>query len=334
MPIQTENKILIVDNDVSVNNFLLNKLKGTGYQCDKAANADQALGKLENNEFDLVVLDIALIGDSVVELLPKIKDKYPNTAIIVTSPLGWTNVGIECIKLGAYEYIAKPLIATSVVSVIGTVMGKRKLELLKNDYIKHLQGTLAEKDYELRSVFINAITSLAHALDAKDRYTKGHSQRVTTLSVAIAREMHLPQSTIEKISMAAQVHDIGKIGVSGSILNKSGRLTKKEVQNIEQHPVIGEHILNPILLDDQETLLLVRSHHERCDGSGYPDHLEKNRVLIGSRIIAVADTYDAMTSSRPYRDGMRSETAIDELDRNIGTKFDSDVVSAMHSLVI
>ncbi|MDO8716323.1 MAG: response regulator [Dehalococcoidales bacterium] len=333
MPTQTENKILIVDNDVSVNNFLLNKLKRTGYQCAKAANADQALGKLENNEFNLVVLDIALIGISVFELLSKIKAKYPNTAIIVTSPLGWTNIGIQCTKLGAYEYIAKPLITTDFISTLGAVLGKRKLELLKNDYIKHLQGTLAEKDYELRSSFINAITSLAHALDAKDRYTKGHSQRVTTLSVAIAREMRLPRSSIEKISMAAQVHDIGKIGVSGSILNKPGRLTKKESQNMQQHPVIGEHILNPILLDDQETLLLVRSHHERCDGSGYPDHLGKNRVLLGSRIIAVADVYDAMTSARPYRDGISSEAAIAELDRGI-TQFDPDVVSAVHSLVI
>src|SRR3972149_11640769 len=145
--------------------------------------------------------------------------------------------------------------------------------------------------------------------------------------------MCLAQRTVEKISMAAQVHDIGKIGVSGSILNKPTRLTNEEFQNIQQHSVIGEHILKP-MLDDQEILSLVRNHHEHSDGSGYPDHLERSQISVGSRIIAVADAFDAMPSDRAYRHGMTSETAFDELKRGIGSQFDSEVVSAMHCLVI
>ncbi|MDD5038439.1 MAG: response regulator [Dehalococcoidales bacterium] len=331
MAIKTDNKILLVQNEVMARACLNNRLKSKGYQCDEVANTNQVLYKLANSEFDLVFLDIELPGMSAVELLPEIKDDYPNTAIIVTTPIGCTDVGMECIKLGAHEYITKPLITEEIVRVIGIVLEKRRLELVNKGLLKCLENKIIEQANELHNVFLNALTSLAYALEAKDKYTNGHSRRVAMLSVAIAKEMGIPQSVIEKIKLAAQVHDIGKIGVSESILNKPVRLTDEEFRHIQEHSAIGEHILTPII-DDKETLSMVRNHHEHCDGSGYPDHLENTQMSAGIRIIAVADAYDAMTSDRAYRTALSNEIAFHELKRGIGTQFDSEVVSALRCL--
>lgn len=328
MAIKEEHNILLVDDEVMVRKLLHNKLESTGYQCDEAANADQALYKLENNEFDLVMLDITMPGISGVELLSKIKADYPSTTIIVATPIGSTNVGIECIKLGAHEYVTKPFILEEVVRVIGRTLGKRKLELLNKEYRQYLEDKVTEQTKKIHNVFLQAMTSLVYATEAKDKYTSGHSRRVARISVAIAKEAGLPQESIEKINLAGLLHDIGKIGVSESVLNKPTRLTPEEFQLIQSHPIIGEHILTPII-DDGETLKLVRNHHERCDGGGYPDHLGNAQMSLGVRIIVVADAYDAMTSDRPYRKAMSSKVAFDELERNIGTQFDSDVVAAL-----
>jgi len=331
MAIKMETNILLVDDEVMVRNLLNNKLKSAGYQCDEAANAQQALYKLENSEFDLVILDVTMPSIPLVELLPRIKDECPNTTIIVATPIGGTNVGIECIKLGAHEYVTKPFILEEVIRAIGIALGKRRLELLNKEYLQYLEGKVIEQTKELQNVFLRALTSLAYAMEAKDKHTSGHSQRVAMTSVAIAEEMGLHRSVIEKINLAAQVHDIGKIGVSESILNKPARLTYDEFQHIQLHSIIGEHILTPII-DDKETLSLVRNHHEHCDGSGYPDQLERTQISLGSRIITVADAYDAMTSDRAYRKAMSKEIAFEELKRGIGTQFDSEVVAALCQL--
>jgi len=331
MTIKEEPNILLVDDEVTVRKLLHDKLKSMGYQCDKAANVTQALYKLQNNEFDVVILDIAMPSIAGVELLPKIKADYPNTAIIVATPVGGTNVGIDCIKLGAHEYVTKPFILEEVVRVISRTLGKRKLELLKKEYQQYLEDKVTEQTKELHNVLLNALTSLAYAMEAKDKYTSGHSRRVARISVAIAEEMGLPQESIEKINLAGLVHDIGKIGVSESVLNKPTRLTAEEFQHIQRHSVIGEHILTPII-DDRETLKLVRNHHEHYDGSGYPDHLGNAQMSLGARIMVVADAYDAMISERPYRKAMSKEVAFDELKRGIGTQFDSEVVAALYHL--
>lgn len=178
---------------------------------------------------------------------------------------------------------------------------------------------------------ISTLQSLVAAIEARDRYTQQHSKRVTQLSVKVAEEMNCSQDEIDTIKFAGVLHDIGKISVSDSILLKKGKLTEKEIKVVQTHPIVGEKILNPLGLLPAERAI-VRHHHERWDGKGYPDGLSGVAIPFLARIITVVDSYDAMTSNRPYRKAMASKEAVDELVRCSGTQFDKDVVGAFKKI--
>ena len=172
------------------------------------------------------------------------------------------------------------------------------------------------------------ITAFIHSLEAKDRYTQGHSARVADYCVEIAQQMQFPPGKLRLLRQGALLHDIGKIGVADTILNKPGKLTNEEFEAIHQHPLIGVTILSDVGLSP-EVLEMVRSHHERYDGKGYPDGVRSSELSLMTRILCVADAYDAMTSDRPYRQRLPHEEAIRRLQEGAGTQFDPAVVEAM-----
>jgi len=177
------------------------------------------------------------------------------------------------------------------------------------------------------------VKSMAYALEAKDSYTIGHSERVSQTAVAISEKLHLAPALVEKIGLAGIMHDIGKIGLSESILNKPGILTPEEFQCVKRHCEMGEHILSPVL-KDEIILKAVRHHHENYDGTGYPDGLKSNEIPVGARIIAVADSFDAMVSERPYRRAMSMKTACEELIKGKNHRYDSRIVDAFILVLI
>jgi putative nucleotidyltransferase with HDIG domain len=326
MPKEQEN-ILIVDDEEIIRKLLHRRLSGEGYHCLDAGNAEQALAKLQNNTVALAILDIKMPGKSGIELLAEIRSEHPDTAVIMATAVADINVAIQCMKQGAYDYLTKPFNLDEVVLSVERTLEKRRLELENREYQTHLEGKVEEQAKKIRASFLRAITALAYALEAKDKYTSGHSQRVADISVAIAKEMGLPQESIDEIRLAGLLHDIGKIGVRESVLNKPSRLTDEEFQHVKKHSEIGEHILGPIA-DDEEILRLVRYHHEHYDGNGYPDRLKYDQIPLGARILAVADAYEAMTSKRPYREALGDEKARKEIDQNKGKQFDSEVAEA------
>lgn len=178
---------------------------------------------------------------------------------------------------------------------------------------------------QMNEMFVESIRSLANAIDAKDPYTNGHSRRVTEYSVRTARAMGLPEDKLERLEYMAVLHDVGKIGIKDSILNKQAQLDNDEFSIMKSHTLIGAKIL-----EDMNTLRVLatgaRYHHEKYDGTGYYERIKGEDIPLEARIIAVADTYDAMTTDRPYRKGLEHETAINELKRCSGTQFDPDVV--------
>ena len=319
--------ILLVDDEEIIRRLLSQKLSAEGYRCEQAANAELALKKLKGDSIELVILDIKMPGKSGVELLPEIKDKYPDTAVIMATAVSDANTAINCMKAGAYDYVTKPFNLDEVSFSVERALERRRLELENRDYQQHLEQKVEEQARKIRATFFNAVTALAYALEAKDVYTSGHSQRVTEISVAIAEEMGLSKADVEKIRLAGLVHDIGKIGVREAVLNKPGSLSEEEYKHVRQHSETGEHILEPIV-DDKEILKAVRHHHERCDGWGYPDGLSGEQIPRLSRIISVADTFDAMTSERPYRTAMTKEEACAEVERCKGTQFDPETADA------
>ncbi len=195
---------------------------------------------------------------------------------------------------------------------------------------------LARRSFELytkmRKMYLETIRALAAAIDAKDPYTKGHSERVTQTSVALAQELNLPEREIDNIEYAALLHDIGKIGIDERILGKNDGLTGKEFERIKEHTIMGAKIIEPVefLKDSYKTIY---HHHERYDGNGYPDGLKGEDIPISSRIIAVADAYDAMGSDRPYRKKLKQDKIMKELTEQSGKQFDPEVVKALLSVL-
>ena len=190
-----------------------------------------------------------------------------------------------------------------------------------------LESQIEDPAKIIRQSFLDAIISLVITFEAKSEYTIYHSQKVARMSVNIANKLGMPPDKAEQIRIAGLVHDIGNVGVSELILNKQGQLTRGEFMQIFSHSTIGERLLRPIV-NDKEILQMVKHHHERYDGTGYPDGLKADNIPIGARIIAVADAYDAMTSERPYRKGLSVVLTSLELKKHAGSQFDPIVVNA------
>jgi putative two-component system response regulator len=321
--------ILVVDDESGIRTLLKQSLQSSGYYCLEAGGASEALDIIQNNHIDLALLDINMPGKSGQELLDDLITGYPDSAVIMLTAITDNNVCIDCMQHGAYDYITKPFNPRELVVRVKQALEKRKLRIDNKEYQHHLEERVEEQSARIRSAFFDAITALAHALEAKDKYTSGHSQRVAETSTAIARQLGMPDERLEKIQTAALVHDLGKIGVNENILNKPGRLASEEYAHICQHCDTGERILKPITQDD-EILSMVRHHHERYDGSGYPDGLKGNSgdksLLWG--IISLADAYDAMTSDRPYRKALPAEQALQEIKNSSGSQFNPTVVAA------
>jgi len=325
--IARQEKILVVDDENVVRKLLCQRLSNEGYQCLEADSGDQALEILKGDQIGLVLLDIKMPGKSGTELLPEIKERYSDTAVIMITAIVDTNIAVQCMKQRAYDYIIKPFNLEEVILSVERALERRRLEIENRGYRLHLEQKVEEQARKIRDAYVNSITALAYALDAKDHYTSGHSQRVTEIAVAIARELGLPPHEIDKIRLAGLLHALGKIGVREDVLLKPGKLTAEEYQHVKSHPESAEHISRPVVEDD-EVLAMIRHHHEHYDGSGYPDGHKGEQIPLGARILAVADAYNAMTSERPYRKAMSPEKALAELERNKGSQFCPKVVDA------
>jgi len=337
-------KILIVDDEAGIRDVLSRKLSSAGFQCLTAPDGKDAMKLLKSDRADLVLLDVTMPGKSGAAVLKDIRKKYPDIAVIMVTAVADVQMVINLMKAGAYDYVIKPVELNVLLFSIGRALEKRRLILENREYQLHLEQKVAQQTDKIRQAFLNAITSLANALEAKDKYTHGHSKRVTETAVAIAREMAMAPDTIEKIELAGLLHDIGKIGISEAILNKPAKLTPEEFQHVQLHSEIGGRILKPII-KDKEILAMIRHHHEYYDGSGYPDGLsggpltqetgdpaaakaKSKRLSPCTMALSVADAYDAMTTDRPYRPAMTTEAACAELERDKGKQFCPDTVDA------
>ncbi len=327
-----DTRILVVDDEGGIRSLLCLSLAKLGFAYDEASNAEKALAKLAQVEYSLLLLDISMPGMSGRELLPIVKSKYPDTAIIMVTALTDTSLAIQCMKEGAYDYISKPFEFASLSSSINRALEKRRLELEVREYREHLEKKVKAQADKIRASFLNAVTSLVYALEARDTYTSGHSHRVTEAALVVANKMGVSESETEEIKLASLVHDIGKIGIKENILNKPGRLTPEEYEHIKEHPKIGGRILEPIV-DNDAIISIVNHHHERYDGNGYPDKLKGEIIPLGARILAVVDSFDAMTSERPYRKALPVEKAIKELEAGKGTQFEPSIVDVFVSSI-
>ena len=325
---------LIVDDEPRLRQVLVHLMRNDGFTCLEAGNGEEALEHLQRSPISLVMSDLRMPRMDGLELLRRIRGCWPDTAVVMITAVADVEVAVSCLAIGAMDYLTKPFHLEEVRARVAQALEKRRLVVENRGYQESLQEKVGVQARRLEELFLASIQSLAEALEVKDPYTRGHSIRVSHYSVVIARELELDDAMLRDIELGGHVHDIGKIGVREDVLNKPGKLTDAEYEHIMTHPVVGWRILAPLLGETPVALNIVRSHHERYDGRGVPDRLAGENIPFEARIAAVADSFDAMTSDRPYRpDGMSLEAAMAELIRCSGAQFDPKIVEAMVSAV-
>ena len=252
-------------------------------------------------EIPICISDIYMPEMDGVTFLREALQRYPDMAVVMLTGMAEVNTAVECLKLGALDYISKPVIIEEVRARLHKALEKRRLVLENRYYQQMLEMRVQELDRKNRSSLINGVQTLVQALEAKDAYTSGHSSRVSRYATRTALQLGFADDALEHIRLGGELHDIGKIGTREFILNKPGPLTPEEFQHIMEHSALGEKILAPFLSQSPSVLRIVRSHHERIDGSGFPDALRGEQIPMEARIVAVVDAFDAMTTNRAYR---------------------------------
>ncbi len=307
--------ILLVDDDDLVLSTTQMALSDQDYEFITANNGKDALQLTFDKNPSLVITDVTMPIMNGLELCRSIKENYETRliSVIVVTAYDALEDKIEAIKAGADEFISKPYNIIELKVRIKALLRFKKLTDKLEDFSK-------------------VISALAKAIDARDPYTRGHSYRVSYISMEIANILSLSDNAVDEIGEAGLLHDIGKIGIEESILNKSSILTPKEIKTMQTHPIIGENILKP-LKSTQNFRSIIRSHHEKLNGSGYPDGLKDDQILISVRIISISDIFDAMRSDRPYRKGMSLVKTLSIIEDEVNKNYwDREVFKVMQNI--
>ena len=335
MPTTASPRILIVDDEIEITEILADLLS-EDYECLKAGSAEDALARLHEGEFQLVISDITMPGMSGLEMIPHIKEFSPETVVVMISGMQTVESAIGALRLGAFDYLMKPFDLRQVEAVVKRALEHYDLVVAKQRYENHLEELVEQRTAELdralnslEGAYRSTLKALTAALETRDSETHGHSERVVTYSLRLGREYGLNSEQMKALEFGSLLHDIGKIGVPDSILRKPAKLTEEEWVRMREHPFHGQQILRGIEFL-QGASRVVAQHHEKWDGTGYPLGLRAEDIDINARIFAVADAFDAITSDRVYRRGKPYEAASQELDDWAGRQFDPKVVEAFH----
>ena len=331
--------VLVVDDEEPIRNVLKRFLSQQGYDILTAATADEATQALRRHKVACVLLDIRLPDASGIDAVPKVLELEPNAAVLMLTAVNDATSAALCMQRGAMDYLTKPVDLTDLHRAIQRAL-RRRDTLIESQQINHwLNEEVAIRTAELRMeranlerISVATLEALVNALEAKDPYLRGHSARVADLAAMVAAEMGLNDEEVELVRTAGRLHDIGKIGIREEILNKQGPLTDEEFEHVKGHTVTGSQILAP-LAHLKNIIDVVRSHHERWDGKGYPDGLGGDEIPMGGRIIGAVEIYDALTTSRPYQEKMVPELAIERLRDLVGTVLDPRVHRALQAVV-
>ena len=342
----SQRSLLVVDDDPAIRKVLSLGLERMGFAVHVATNGQEGLDLVSAGtvEPDCILMDIRMPVLSGKEALPRMRELRPLIPVVMLTAYSDLATGLESMKNGAFDYLVKPSRLDKIAETLGKAfkyrdfMRERFEQEKKNDeYLHTLERSinsaateLSETYGKLRAANIQTVQALAETIEAKDHYTQGHCERVRHLAVRLGRELDLPMERFEALEYGALLHDIGKIGISERILNKPGPLEPEEFEAIKMHPVIGAQILS-IVEFFMPAISGVRHHHERWDGAGYPDRVAGEDIDPLARIIMLADTFDAMASSRPYRKALSLEYILGEIHAQRGRQFAPEVVDAFFS---
>jgi cyclic di-GMP phosphodiesterase len=330
---------LIVDDEESVRTSLARFLSGIGHEVVTCASTTDALGEARRRKISCILLDVRLPDGSGLDLVPQLLELEPYVAILMLTAVNDAQSAALCMQRGAMDYLVKPVDLPDLERAIGRALARRRDMIEQAQTEAWLRQEIVQRGAELRRergnlerISVATLEALVNALEAKDPYLRGHSARVADLSAAIAAELGLSDEQVELVRTAGRLHDIGKIGIRESVLGKQGPLTEDEFEHVKSHVVIGAQILAP-LTHLREVIGFVRSHHERADGTGYPDGLSREAIPVGARILGAAEIYDALTTARPYQEKMTPEEAVARMRDLVGTVIHPEVHRALEAVV-
>ena len=327
-----EDQILIVDDEKITCNVIAQRLTREGYSCVTAHNGKEAFEYFCKGNFSLVISDIRMPEKDGLELLRLVKAVRPNMKFIIMTAYAEIDVAVEAMRLGANDLLIKPFELELAVFSVKKALEQKKMEEELESYHNNLKKLVEERTAKLQKTLLvlkkshlDSVKVLAGAIDAKDPYTRGHSDRVRRMSMRIAAQLGFNQERQESLVFGALLHDIGKIGIRDEVLQKKGQLTPEEYQYVQQHPLIGVKIVEGIDFF-KDKISMIRNHHEHYDGRGYPDGLIGEVIPLEARIIGVPDAFDAMTSLRPHRRAMPVEDVLLEMEKGKGRQFDPQIL--------
>ena len=327
-------QILIVDDEPAARKVLATLLSQAGIACSEAADPQEALSLLNKNAFDAVISDLRMGAASGFDLLREVRTHFPHVAFLMATGVHDVRVGVQAMRQGADDYLLKPFDIDAVLVSLQRALQRKQLEHEVENYRRHLEEMVSQRTQQLQAALTElehsnsaTLEALGSAIDLRDGPTAGHSRRVLLYSVKIAEVIGNMEDQLKALGMGAWLHDIGKLAIPDSILLKPEALNERERRIMERHVQLGCDLVKaiPFLADAAEMIL---AHHERHNGSGYPRGLRGKDILLCARIFAVADSFDAMTSDRPYRSALPFHTARSVIDAGRGSLFDPEIVDA------
>ena len=324
--------ILLVDDEPRILELFQDMLHDMGYRVTAVADPSAALTALGRETFDIAFLDQFLGPMLGLDLMDRLARVDPDLYFVIVTANGSTELAVEAFQRGASDFISKPFFEDDIIRSIAYVCKKRDLDRQRRVLMAELEQRVREKTEELIQVNFSVLTTLARTVEKKDLGTYGHSMRVSAYAGRIAAQLGLPEQDQSDLATAALLHDIGKIGISDTILGKPGPLSSDELAIVRRHPENGVEILRP-MKHYQAVLPAILHHHEHVDGGGYPNGLQGGEIPLLARIIGVADTYDAILSDRPYRASANHQRALWVLNKLAGQQFDRDVVEALQAVL-
>ena len=329
-------KIIAVENDNNISHALSKTILASQYSLKKFENLEEAYKVLKIEKFDILILDYSINSEKKFEILKKIRELDEDLYIILVISSRISQVTLKKLKTIVIQgYCEKndklnqlPLFIESAI---------KSIDQMKT--IKNINNELLKSKEQLEKAYLESIETLRYTVEAKDNYTRGHSDRVSQYSVLIGLNLGLSPFDLKTLRIGGLFHDIGKIGISDSILLKNGKLTEEEYNEIKKHPIIGKNILSNAEIF-KDIIPIVLYHHERYDGKGYPYGLADKDIPLIARIVSVADAFDAMTSKRSYRNELSLDFVKEEIKSKIGTQFDPivattflDILNNEHRLI-
>ena len=315
--------ILLVDDEEMILNALRRVLASFEWDVLVAESGAQALEIMACRPIALIISDQRMPGMNGLELLNVVKKEYPDTVRIILTGYAEMDVVVKAINQGeVYRFFTKPWNNDELLETIREILQKQS----------ESRGRISSYSDQLSRANLETVMALAEAIELKDHYTKGHCSRVRDYSLRMALALNLSEDFCRDLVYASLLHDCGKIGVSETTLNINGPLNDEQYREVQRHPVLGFEMTSKIDYL-RPASIIIRQHHERWDGAGYPDRLEAQEISLGARIVGVADAFDAMTSSRPYRRAFDFKFAVQELLDNRGRQFDAELVDLFVSLL-